>query len=263
VDQFNIQAASGIMSITGAPDTAPVRTGAPIMDYATGLSAAFAISAAIIQRNATGQGQFIDVSMLDTALYLMSSTVTDYLTSGNIPKPKGNSASSGIPTSGNFQTRGGILSLGINEEHQFHRFAQAVERPDLLTDKRYSSFAARQENADSIINEVSKILLSRSAEEWEDILISNGVPAARVNTLPEILNSKQVRQRNLLKTFDTIEGLDGSVTVVKAPFKYAGDNGPRLDSPPPKIGQDTVDILEKAGYTRQQIAALRETNIVA
>ncbi len=259
----NVQAASGIMSITGTPETAPVRSGPPIVDYAAGLSAAFAISAALVQRQNLGVGEFIDVAMLDTALFLMCSTVTDYMTSGNAPKPKGNSANSGLPTSGNFPTGEGILSLGVNEEHQFRRFAKVVGRHDLLEDERFMSLKARQQNGDVVKEEISKILLGRSAIEWETLLLDNGVPAATVKTVPEILGSEHIRQRNILASFDAIHGIDRPVTVLKAPFKYGSNNGPALKTPPPKLGEDTVSVLEEAGYSDEQITDFLSRKIVA
>jgi len=259
----NVQAASGLMSITGTLETAPVRTGPPIVDYATGLSAAFAISAALVQRQNIGIGEFIDVAMLDTALFLMCSTVTDYLTSGNAPKPKGNSANSGLPTSGNFPTGDGILSLGVNEEHQFRRFAKAVDRDDLLEDERFRSLKARQQNGDVVKEEMTKILLTRSAIEWETLLLDKGVPASTVKTVPEILASEHIRQRNILAGFNAIPGTDKPLTVLKAPFKYGSNNGPALNTPPPGLGEDTVSVLEKAGYLNEQIAGLFSRKIVA
>ena len=259
----NVQAASGLMSITGTPETAPVRSGPPIVDYATGLSAAFAISAALVQRQNLGIGEFIDVAMLDTALFLMCSTVTDYMTSGNAPKPKGNSANSGLPTSGNFPTGDGILSLGVNEEHQFHRFAKAVGRDDLLEDERFRSLKARQQNGDVVKEEMSKILLTRSAIEWETLLLDNGVPASTVKTVPEILASEHIRQRNILASFDAIHGTDRPVTVLKAPFKYGSNNGPALNTPPPELGEDTVSVLEGAGYSDKEIEGVFSREIVA
>lgn len=258
----NVQAASGLMSITGSPKTAPTRTGAPIIDYATGLSAAFAISAALVQRQTTGLGDFIDVSMLDTAMFLMCSTVADYMTSGNEPEPKGNTANSGLPTSGNFQTSNGVISLGINEEHQFRRFAKATGRLDLLEDKRFAALKARQVNGTEIKTEISNIMMLRSATEWEKVLLTNGVPASRVNTVAEILNSPHIQQRNIFTCFDAIDGLDRPITVLKAPFRYGSGNGPSIETPPPKLGEDTMTILEEAGFSDKQISSLLSKHIV-
>lgn len=259
----NIQAASGMMSITGAPETSPVRTGAPILDYATGMSAAFAISTALFQRQQTGEGEYIDVSMLDTAFFLMCSTVTDYMISGNAPKPKGNSANSGLPTSGNFATKDGVLSIGLNEEHQFSRFATVADREDLLKDPRFASLRKRKENSAVVKKELQEILMTQSAVEWEDVLLRAGVPASRVKTIPEILASEHVQKRNVFTSFDSIDAIDQPLTVLKAPFKYGSANGPSLESPPPQLGEDTMSILENSGYSDEQIAELFANNIVA
>ena len=124
----NIQAISGIMNLTGFEGQGPIRTGAPIMDYSVALAAGFAISSALFQRTKTGKGSFIDVSMLETAYTLMSSTIVDYLYTGNEPKQRGNAANSRSPTAGSFECKEGLISLGVNEEHQFHNLAKMLKK---------------------------------------------------------------------------------------------------------------------------------------
>ena len=150
----NVQAACGIMSMTGTEESGPTRTGAPILDYGTALAASFAISAALYQRSKTGKGGLVDVSMLETGLTLMSSTVTDYLKTGNEPKRRGNLANSRSPGAGSFACKSGIISLGVNEESHFHSLARALERLDWLTDTRYVTRAQRVKHAEVFAEEL-------------------------------------------------------------------------------------------------------------
>ena len=256
----NIQAASGLMSLTGTPEVSPLRTGAPILDYATGLAAAFAVSAALLERERTGRGQTIDVAMLDTALALMSSVVTDTLTTGIKPKPRGNETNSAQPTSGSFETKEGLLSLGVNEEHQFARLARVLGKQHWLEDERFASRDSRAQHAGEIRKELEVTLLERSAEAWQTTLQDAGVPAARVRALQEALTDEQIRSRGYLETLGTVAG--ERVTVALAPFRFA-TAGPRLDRAPPYLGEDTEAVLLGLGYSRGQIENLIATGVVS
>ena len=191
----NIQAASGLMSLTGTPETGPTRVGAPVIDYATALAAAFGVCAALVGRERTGEGSLVDVSMMDVALTLMSSTVVDYTLTGNAPRPRGNEANSRSPSAGTFPTADGLLSLGVNEEAQFERLAHALDRQDWLSDGRFAVPTARDANRAALSQAIEAALAERSAEEWEAHLLASGVPSARVATLPEALAKCEVGGR--------------------------------------------------------------------
>ena len=183
----NIQAASGLMSLTGTSETGPTRVGAPVIDYATALAAAFGVCAALVGRERTGKGSLVDVSMMDVALTLMSSTVVDYALTGNEPRARGNAANSRSPSAGTFPTADGLLSLGVNEEAQFERLAHALGRKDWLSDVRFADRVARDANRTALGEAIEMALAERSAEGWEVHLLASGVPSARVATLPEAL----------------------------------------------------------------------------
>ena len=194
----NIQAACGLMDMTGTTQSGPVRTGAPILDYSTAIVAAFAISAALFERTKTGNGAFIDVSMLETGLTLMSSSITDYLKTGNQPKRRGNLANSRSPGAGSFECKHGIISLGINEEKHFKYLAIALNKVAWIDDPRFSTRSSRQLNAEILNTELSTILKTRSATDWEVILQNNGVPSARLRSFSEALNCEQVKSRGFV-----------------------------------------------------------------
>lgn len=234
----NIQAASGIMSLTGTTETGPLRTGAPIMDYGVALAASFAISAALHQRNQTGEGTFIDVSMLETAFTMMSSTITDYFATGNEPKPRGNAANSRSPGAGSFPCKEGILSLGVNEESQFWNLAIVLGQQDWRSDPRFSDRVARKANEKALEQAISTALLTRTADEWEADMLSGGVPAAKLRTLPESLSLVQVAARNFLH-----EDANAGTKTPTLPFRIGETSAHRPTSTPPRHGEDTMSIV--------------------
>jgi len=251
-----IQAISGLMSTTGWPAMPPLKTGAPVIDYASGLGAAFAVSCALFQRERTGRGQHIDCAMLDTALMLMSSHLTAYLWSGVPPKPRGNDLDyAGVSA---YQTKDGLLMLGSFREGQHRRLWTALGRPDLAALWRVED---QEEHREAMAAALREVMLARTAEEWEAFLAGIHVPAARVRNLAEALGLEQLTQRTLLHRFETVPDVDRPVTVPVAAFRFA-DGGPRVDSPPRPLGADTDAVLGELGLTPSEIASLRQARVV-
>lgn len=234
----NVQAACGLMEATGTQESGPIRTGAPVLDYGTALAASFAISAALYERASSGQGSFIDVSMLETGLSLMSSAVTDYLKTGNAPKRRGNLANSRSPGAGSFPCKEGVMSLGVNEESHFKSLAHALGRDDWLSDPRYAKRDARKTHASELATEIEIELQKNTAEVWEPILQSAGVPSARLRSLPEALESQQVETRGFVQT--TEDGID----VPTLPFRIGGANAYSPVSKAPKRGEHSSEIIK-------------------
>lgn len=234
----NIQASCGLMEATGTQESGPVRTGAPVLDYATALAASFAVSAALYGRATSGRGSFIDVSMLETGMTLMSSTVTDYLKTGNAPQRRGNLANSRSPGAGSFACSDGVISLGVNEESHFRNLATALGRPDWLSDPRYAERPARKAHAESLVAEIEQELSRKSAAAWEPILQQAGVPSARLRTLPDCLDSSQVKTRQFIHT-DPETGL----RTPTLPFRLNGAAAHVPDRPAPHHDADRDDIL--------------------
>ncbi len=234
----NIQASCGLMEATGTTESGPVRTGAPVLDYSTALAASFAVSAALYERKSTGQGNFIDVSMLETGLSLMSSSVTDYLKTGNVPQRRGNLANSRSPGAGSFPCKTGVMSLGVNEESHFVSLAGALGRDDWLTDSRYAQRQDRKTHAAQLAGEIETALAAKTAEEWEPVLQSAGVPSARLRSMPEALESAQVTTRGYVQT--TADG----TRVPTLPFRLGGAVSYQPVCAAPVKGQDTAEILQ-------------------
>jgi len=234
----NIQAACGLMEATGTDESGPVRTGAPVLDYGTALAASFAVTAALYERASSGEGTFIDVSMLETGLSLMSSSVTDYLKTGNPPKRRGNLANSRSPGAGSFPCKDGVMSLGVNEESHFVSLAKALGRRDWLTDSRFAARDVRKAHAAELAEEIEQELLKKTAEEWEPVLQGVGVPSARLRSLPEALSSAQVRQRGF------VQQTEDGVAVPTLPFRMGGVDCYVPASKAPGLGEHSAEIAE-------------------
>ncbi len=248
----NIQAACGLMTLTGTPETGPLRTGPPVIDYATALAAGFAICAALHQRQRTGHGTFLDVSMLETALTLMSSTITDYLATGREPGPRGNRANSRSPSAGSFNCKEGVISLGVNEDHQFAALVRVLGRDDWLDDRRFKDHLSRQVNASALEGLLAQTLLTRTADDWEKRLLSAGVPAARLRSLPDSLDLAQNLARGYLHT-DPQTGLE----VPTLPFRVGNSKTHAPASSAPTHGEHTLEVLAFLGYSEDEIRTLR------
>lgn len=255
-----VQAASGMMSINGTAETAPLKVGPPVVDYGTGLAAAFAIATALYHRERTGEGQHIDVSMLDTAFVLMGSIVTDVMTAGAKPKALGNTYAS-IPTNAAFETKEGMLYIAAMQEHHVKNLYASLGRSDLSSDARYGTHEARGENATELRRQLQSAFKTRTAAEWEEILNDAGVPAMRVRSIPEAVAEPYLESRKLFHVFKDVPGVNGDVTVPLVPFKLSACEA-RANRPPPALGADTDEVLHSFGYSAQDVAQLRARGIV-
>ncbi len=243
-----IQATSGIMAMTGTKEVNPVKFGSPAIDYATGMTGAFALSAALFQREKTGKGQRIDMAMLDVAMILMSSHLTGYLRNGAHPKPHGNRHPHA--TNGAFQTKDGIVMLGASNIRQQKRLWTLLGRPDMIkntNDQRDADHAHE-------IDVLEEIMLTRTADEWEEFLQARHVPAARVRQMGEAVADPQIATRGILHRHEGATGVAGAFGVPVAAFKFA-HGGPRIDTPPPALGEHNEEIFAELGIGARATAA--------
>ncbi|HEY7665261.1 MAG TPA: CoA transferase [Xanthobacteraceae bacterium] len=243
-----IQATSGIMAMTGTEEVHPIKFGAPAIDYATGMTGAFALASALLQRERTGRGQRIDMAMLDVAMILMSSHLTGYLRNGVHPRPHGNRHPHA--TNGAFETSDGLLMLGASNLRQQRRLWTVLGRPDMI--KR--SNEERDADHAREIAVLSEIMRTRSADEWEEFLQARHVPAARVRSMGEALADPQLASRGVVHRHAGASGVEGGFGVPLAAFTFA-HGGPRIDTPPPALGQHNEEIFGELGVSRAQARA--------
>ncbi|MFI5914363.1 CaiB/BaiF CoA transferase family protein [Dactylosporangium sp. NPDC051541] len=235
-----IQGLSGMMSVTGTRDTAPLRVGFPVCDSLGGLAAALAIVAAVAARHRTGTGCHLDVSMLEASMSAMGWTVSNYLVAGVAPEPTGDQNATAAP-SGTFDTADGPLNIAANRQEQFETLCRLVGRPDLVTDARFAEREGRKAHRTALNAELNAALRGRTALAWEQLLNAAGVPAARILTVPQALDTEQLRHRGFLRDLP-FPGEDGRrLRVVSSGVLYDGE--PLTpEAPPPTLGQHNADV---------------------
>ena len=256
-----IQAASGMMSITGYPETGPVKTGYWVSDMATGMTAAFAIAAALFRRERTGEGQYLDVSMLDTAVSFLGPIIANYVNAGAVPELLGNASQARSPISDLYPTGKGWLLLAAAAPAHWLQLCRAIERPELAEDPRFVTRELRREHGAVLRQTLIEAFAQHDAATWETRIAAVGVPCAAVQTIPEAIESPQVRHRELLTRVPGPPGLDREIAYVGAPYKLDRD-GPQTDLPPPRIGQHTDAILADLGFAEGDIRAFRQEGVV-
>jgi crotonobetainyl-CoA:carnitine CoA-transferase CaiB-like acyl-CoA transferase len=254
-----VQGLSGVMSITGDKRSAPLRVGFPVADTIGGLTAAFAIAAALFRRTQSGQGELIDVSMLEATLVTMGWAVSNWLIAGIKPEPMGNENMTASP-SGTFKTGAGLLNIAANKQEQFETLCELIGRKELATDPRYVDREERKRRRHELKADLESALADKSAREWSALFNQHGVPAGEVLSIPEVLEHPQLIERGLIKHFQTA-GIDRDIAVVRAGFRLASGD-PEPASAPPSLGADTEKILEELGYDRASMVRLKRDGAV-
>jgi CoA:oxalate CoA-transferase len=236
-----IQGLSGVMSITGTAETAPLRVGYPVCDTVGGLAGAFAIVSALLRQKTSGEGAFLDVSMLEATLSALGWPVSNFLTAGVEPAPMGNENMTAAP-SGTFRTGDGLLNIAANKQEQFVTLCGLIGRPDLAEDTRFAERETRKKNRAELNAAIEDALAVRPASVWEEAFNAAGVPAGRVLTIPEVLQEPQVAERGMTKRFDGVLPEGQALTVVRGGFLVDG-RAPLPASPPPKLGEHSEQVL--------------------
>ncbi len=254
-----IQAFSGLMAANGEKDSEPVRVGPPMVDYGTGAQAAFAISAALFQRQNTGKGQYIDVSMLDAALMMMSALVVDTVITDNPPLPHGNThpSNSGYAT---YATADGKIMLGAWTNKQLASLMSALGEEDRAAEiksiPRHLIGKTFRQDVELILNKLKE----KSAAEWEQILNDKHIPAARVRTLEESLQEQQLQDRNVLQTTQyKPDGCPEKLPVTAFSYQHGS---PSIESAPPLLGEHTREVLLEAGFDHDEIDQMDRDQVI-
>jgi crotonobetainyl-CoA:carnitine CoA-transferase CaiB-like acyl-CoA transferase len=250
-----IQATSGIMASTGTEEVNPIKIGAPAVDYATGTMGAFALAAALFQRERTGKGQHIDLAMLGVAMMMQASLMAGYFRNGSEPKPHGNKQP--FATNSAYDAKNGMVMIGASNIRQQARFWRAVERPDMIK----SDNEARIDDREREARIIADIIKTKTADEWEVYFQARHVPAARVRTMVDALADPHFKERRVFHKFDSAPGVDGPFGVPLAAFKFA-HGGPSIETPPRQMGADNEAVLAELGYAAGEIAALRAAQVI-
>ncbi|WP_136659696.1 CaiB/BaiF CoA-transferase family protein [Nitratireductor sp. XY-223] len=247
-----IQGASGVMSITGDAQGRPLRVGYPIADTVGGMTAAFAIAAAL---NAKPRGSFIDVSMLESVLATMGWVVSNYLIGGIEPRANGNENPTSAP-SGAFEAGGGLINIAANKDEQWVLLTDHLGLADLRNRPEYATREDRKANRAALKRELEEVLKGRPARDWAKELNRIGVPAGAVLSVPEVLAMPQIADRGFLAGFTDVPGVGRDIEVVTTGIKLDGE-APGVDRPPPQLGQDNEAIWREIGVSREELDDLR------
>ena len=256
-----IQAASGMMAITGHPETGPTRTGYMPVDMGTALNTAFAISAALYRRLATGEGQRLDVAMMDTAMVLQTPQVSNYLVKGVTPELFGNKSPTGQPTANSFATRDGYLNIVALKEPQAAALFKAIGREDVLEDDRLKNAPGRMKNYDEVAGIVAAEIQKKTTKEWLEVFARENVPGAPIRSYSEVVTDPQFEHRQAFIRLPDPMGGASHVDLVRAGFGTDRD-GPDTNLPPPAHGEHTDEILKELGYDDQAIASFRSEQTI-
>lgn len=254
-----IQGMSGVMSITGAPENAPYRVGYPMADTIGGMTAAFAVAAALAERERTG-GTFIDVSMLEAVMSTMGWAVSNHLVAGREPQPMGNDNVTASP-SGTFRTGDGLINIAANKQEQFEAVCRVVGAPELAADPRFSQRQGRLQHRAALKELLQEALARRTTDEWWALLHEAGVPAGPVYSVRQALEIPQIADRGLVGEFRNVPGVGRDIRLVRTGFKLNGQ-APRVDTPPPTLGQHSDDILRGLGFDEAEIQTLKKEKAV-
>ena len=257
---FMIQAMGGLMSVTGERDGEPMKVGVALADVMTGLYAANAIQAALIYRLRGGEGQYIDLSLLDVQVATLANQAMNYLASGNNPQRLGNAHPNIVPYQA-FQSADGYLILAVGNDAQFARFCDLAGRPELAKDERFTTNSNRVKNRDFLIPELIEIMLTRGTDTWLEKLNEKGIPCGPIATIDQVFDNPQVQHRGMLLELD--HPVAGKVPSVANPIRLS-ETAVTYDKAPPLLGQHTGQVLcDLLGLGRDQIDQLINDGIIA
>ena len=254
-----VQAESGMMSVTGEAGGRPVRAGTSIADLTAGMYAAFGILAALRVRQRTGEGQALDVSMMDGQLSWLNTAIGNYLADGIVPGPMGTTYASLLPYQ-TFRTKTRDLALAVASEKLWKTFCPLIGCPELADDPRYRTNQDRVKNRGSLIPRLEQVFLTRSYEEWEKLLVEAGVPVGAVNDFAQVVDHPQVKARRSLVEVDHPRA--GRIRVVAPVVRMSATPG-AVRTPAPALGEHTEEVLrDLLGLAPEAIAELRAAHAI-
>jgi formyl-CoA transferase len=260
-----IQAMTGMMSITGAGEGAPTRVGVAVIDVFTGVYATSAILAALEVRHRTGEGQLIDMALLDVGMAILANQAAGFLNTGKVPMRQGNSHPSLAPYQ-DFETADGAMLLAIGNDGQFARFCEVAGHAEWATDTRFTSNTARVTHRLALVELMQAVTRTRTTAQWIAALEDKAVPCGPINTMDLAFADAQVQHRGLKVTQPTsaaaqVQTAVPAISSVASPLRLMG-TPPVLRNPPPALGEHTTEVLAEMGLGVEQIAALQAAKVV-
>ncbi len=252
------QGMSGLMSVTGAPGQGPMRTGAAIADLAAGLFAALGIMTALLEREASGRGQWVQSSLLQSGIALMDFQAARYLMKGEVPPQVGNDHPTSMPTSA-YTTADGYMNVAASGEGMWARLCEAIGRKDLLEAPQFKGGENRAENRDALNAILNESLSRRSSREWVEILNAAGVPCGPIYSVDQVFADPQVQ--HLGAAAEVEHPRLGRFRVLGQAVKLSR-TAARVVAPTPEVGQHTDEILKELEYSDSEIRAMRERGVV-
>jgi len=257
---FMIQAMGGMMSVTGEADGQPMKIGVALADVLTGLYAANAIQAALIHQRETGQGQYIDMALLDVQVATLANQAMNYLATGNSPRRLGNAHPNIVPYQA-FQTADGHIILAVGNDAQFERFCDLAEVPELAADERFRKNSDRVGHRETLVPQITAIMQSKTSADWLEQLNARGIPCGPINDLEQVFADPQVQHRGLQLELE--HPVAGKVASVANPIRLS-QTPIEYDLAPPLLGQHTDAVLQRIlGLDADAITELRHNAIIA
>lgn len=238
---YVIQAQTGLMSITGSADGEPQKVGVAISDVITGLTATNAIQSALLYRERTGHGQYLDVALFDSQLAALVNIASNHLVSGQIPQRLGNIHANIVPYQV-FSAQDGDFVLAVGNDRQFVALCGIIGKNEWVTDERMATNGVRVENRELVVSLLSEILSTQPVAYWIEHCLAQNIPCGKINTVAEALNLDQTQARQMVQSVTLSNG--ETVQLVAPPVKFSATPA-TIRTPPPALGQDTTDVLER------------------
>ncbi len=248
------------MSITGLPGQGPVRVGIPISDLTAGMFLAHGILMALLEREVSGEGQWVHTSLLQAMISMMDFQAARYLKDGEVPGQAGNNHPTGVPT-GVFPTADGHINIAASGDVLFERLCKAIDAMELFNDPAFGGFEARSKNRDDLNAKIGEKTKRKSSQHWVDTLNEAGVPCGPIYNVGQVFADPQVKHLGM--AVDMESTAQGTFPVVGQPIVMTGTPQPgKIRKPTPELGQHSDDILAELGYGPDEIAGFRARNTV-
>jgi formyl-CoA transferase len=252
------QGMGGLMSITGEPGRGPMRVGIPIADLCAGLFCAQGVMIALLEREASGEGQWIQTSLLQAQVFMLDFQAARWLVDQDVPGQAGNNHPTSIPT-GVFETADGYINLAVAGQVIWRRFCEALGKPELADHPDYATPPVRSDNRDALGEVINEVLRDKPAEYWIDLFNEAGVPCGEINTIDKVFADPQVRHLGMAQPVNSAER--GPTELVGQPIIMSRTPS-RISTPPPTCGEHSDEVLGELGYSGDEIAAFREAGVV-